>query len=101
MTREYRVATPRGELVVRRAEPDDAAALTAIAESTMAWLESLGLDSGRPLIPLSEAIAARIANDDAYLALREGIAAGTATLRWTPDALWGDIHGDAVYLYGL
>lgn len=101
MTREYRVAMPAGELVVRRAQPGDAAALSAIAESTMAWLEALGRDSGRPLIPLSEAIAARIANDEAYLALREGVAAGTATLRWTPDALWGSLHGDAVYLYGL
>lgn len=101
MTREYRVATPHGELVIRRAQPDDAAALTALAESAMGWLEARGLDAGRPLIPLPDAIAARIANDEVYLALRAGVAAATATLRWTPDALWSDLGGDAVYLYGL
>ncbi|MGH2515109.1 MAG: GNAT family N-acetyltransferase, partial [Ktedonobacterales bacterium] len=101
MTRDYRVETPAGALIVRRAEPGDAAALAAIAESTMGWLEARGLDAGRPLMPLTEAIAARIAGDEVYLAQRGGVAAGTATLRWTPDALWGDISGDALYLYGL
>lgn len=101
MTREYRVTMPRGELVVRRAEPEDTQALVAIAESTMAWLEARGLDSGRPVMPLREASAARIASDEVYLAFREDVAAGTATLRWTPDSLWRDIPGDAVYVYGL
>ncbi|HLZ22351.1 MAG TPA: GNAT family N-acetyltransferase [Ktedonobacterales bacterium] len=101
MTRDYRVVTPHGELVVRRAEPEDAAALAAIAESTMVWLETLGLDAGRPRMPLSEAIVARIASDEVYLALRDDVAVGAATLRWTPDALWSDLPGDAVYLYSL
>lgn len=101
MTREYRVAMPRGELIVRRTTTEDAEALAAIAESTMAWLEARGLDAGRPHMPLRQAVAARIASDEAYLALREGVAAGTATLRWTPDALWNDLPGDAAYVYGL
>jgi GNAT superfamily N-acetyltransferase len=101
MTREYWVASPHGELLLRRAEAGDAEALAAIGESTMAWLEARNLDSGRPQMPLREAAAARIASDEVYLVMRDGVAAGTATLRWTPDGLWGDIPGDAAYIYGL
>lgn len=101
MPAEFTILAPRGELRIRRASAADVEALAAIAESTMAWLEALGRDSGRPRMPLRDAIAARIANDEVYLALREGIAASTVTLRWTSDSLWRDLPGDAVYVYSL
>src|SRR5258706_14536817 len=101
MTVQGTVATPHGELVIRPAVPDDVEALAAIGESTSAWLDSLGIDAGRPPKPLREIAADRVREGDIYLATLDGVPAGTVTLLCDREALWSDLPGEACYVHGL
>lgn len=101
MTGHGTAATPYGELVIRRAVPDDVEALAAIGESTSAWLDSLGIDAGRPPKPLREIAADRVHEGDIYLATLDGVPAGTVTLLCDREALWSDLPAEACYVHGL
>ncbi len=95
------IPTPHGRLTIRPAVPEDLDALEAIDESTGAWLQSRGIDAGRPPKPLREILADRVSSGTMLLALLDGQPAGMMTLLWEPEGLWADLPGDAVYVHGL
>src|SRR5258707_575380 len=101
MTGQGTAATSLGELIIRRALPDDVEALAAIGESTSAWLDSLGIDAGRPPKPLREIAADRVRQGGIYLATLAGVPAGTVTLLCDREALWSDLPGEACHVHGL
>src|SRR5258708_12074748 len=101
MTGQGTAATSLGELIIRRALPDDVEALAAIGESTSAWLDSLGIDAGRPPKPLREIAADRVRQGAIYLATLDGVPAGTVTLLCDREALWSDLPGPASSVHAL
>src|SRR5258708_32665556 len=101
MTGQGTAATSLGELIIRRALPDDVEALAAIGESTSAWLDSLGIYAGRPPKPLREIAADRVREGDIYLATLDGVPAGTVTLLCDRHALLTDRRGEACYVTRL
>ncbi|HEX6797333.1 MAG TPA: GNAT family N-acetyltransferase [Ktedonobacterales bacterium] len=101
MTTTETIPTRHGTLTIRTAGPEDVDALAAIGESTSAWLESRGIDAGRPPKPLREIAAERVGDGSMDLALLDGRPAGMMTLLWQPEALWADLPGNAAYVHGL
>jgi ribosomal protein S18 acetylase RimI-like enzyme len=95
------IATPRGPIVIRQAEPADLDAVVAIWEEANAWLRSRGIEPGEPPRPLREIFADRIHSGSVYLALLNGQPAGTLMLQWEDDASWPGAHDDAVTLHGF
>jgi ribosomal protein S18 acetylase RimI-like enzyme len=101
MIQETTIQTRNGTLVIRRATPKHVHALAAIGASTSAWLESLGIDPGRPPKPLREIAADRVREGSIYLASLDDAPAGMVTLLSAPEELWSDRPGDACYVHGL
>lgn len=100
MIPESHLSTPHGELTIRRARPGDVDELAAIEEEAAAWVRSRGIEPGEPPRPLREIFAASVAAGHAYVAERNGVAAGKITLQ-EDDSLWTDQPNDALYVHGL
>jgi GNAT superfamily N-acetyltransferase len=95
------IETIYGTRTIAPAGPEDVDAQAAIGESTSAWLESRGIDAGRPPRPLHEIVADRVRQGNIYLASLDGAPAATVTLLCEPEDLWSDLPGNACYVHGL
>lgn len=101
LPREDTIATPAGELLVRRAEPEDAAAIASIHEDSMRWAFARGFrPSGPPESLLTDALR-RIAEHAVYIAWRGDTPAATLTLADDHPTVWGNLPGEATYMYAF
>ena len=101
MTVQGTVATPHGELVIRRALPEDLDALLALSDDVDAWLRSRGISPGVPPRPMSDIFAERTARGAQYVGTIDGEVAGTIVLEWADDGVWANAPDDACYVHGF
>jgi RimJ/RimL family protein N-acetyltransferase len=101
MTGQGTAATPHGELVIRRALPEDLDALLALSDDVDAWLRSRGISPGVPPRPMSDIFAERTARGVQYVGTMDDEVAGTIVLEWADDGVWADAPNDACYVHGF
>lgn len=93
--------TPRGELTITPATPDELDTAVAIEDSATSWVRSRGIEPGYPPRPLRDIISESIARGEVFLARRDGIPAGKIILHDRDDGVWPDEPGDALYVHGF
>lgn len=101
MTGQGTAATPHGELVIRRALPEDLDALLALSDDVDAWLRSRGISPGVPPRPMSDIFAERTAHGVQYVGTVDDEVVGTIVLEWADDGVWADAPDDACYVHGF
>src|SRR5260221_14475342 len=101
MTSQGTVATPHGELVIRRALPEDLDALLALSGDEEAWLRSRGISPGVPPRPMPDIFAERTARGAQYVGTIDGEVAGTLVVEWADDGGWGNGPTEGCPAYGF
>ena len=87
-------------LHIARAQPADLDAVDKLREEASQWLLSRGIDQW-PHPWTVERLAATAAKHKLYLALLNGRSAGTFTIQWSDEEIWGEMPDDAGYIHRL
>lgn len=89
-----------GDLIVRRAQPQDIDIVQSILDEAAAWLQQRGINQWPSPFPRRE-IEQRFTDGLIYLAFSGRQPIGTFTLFTSDPETWGDQPPDALYLHGL
>ncbi|MGH2515110.1 MAG: GNAT family N-acetyltransferase [Ktedonobacterales bacterium] len=95
------ITTPAGELLVRRAQPEDAATVASIHDDSMRWAFAHGFRASGPPETLCADALRRISEHEVYVAWRGAMPAATLTLANDHPDVWGDLPGEATYMYAF
>src|SRR5215472_14020155 len=98
---EFTVKTQVGELAIRRARPEDADAIAGIHDDTMRWAFAHGFRTSGPPENLRADALRRIREHEVYVAWRAETPAATLTLAWDHPLVWGNLPGEAGYVYAF
>jgi ribosomal protein S18 acetylase RimI-like enzyme len=99
------IQTQLGEVLLRKAEKPDEAAVLAIMRDAAAWLEEKGIPQWKGVLTPKgeELVRERVKTGAAYLASLRGKNIGTLSIFWEDIFSWGEIgaDGSAGYIHGL
>lgn len=101
MPERFTMATPAGELTICRAQAEDADAVTSVLDDAMRWGFARGFRTSGPPETLGADSIRRIGEHEVYIAWRGDAPAATLTLAWDHPTVWGDLPGEAGYMYAF
>jgi GNAT superfamily N-acetyltransferase len=104
MYQEQILPALEGNLSIKQAGPSDLDTIINMLEEAASWLASRGIDQWMPgsfLGPRYDSIDDQVNRGEIYLAILDGMPAGTLTLQWEDKKFWGDVPDDAAYVHRI